>query len=544
MFRWRTLIACVLVVIYLPLAWPLVRLVREPSAWASFADSSRLLALAGNSLALTVGTLLLCVPAGVFLAVLLARTDLPGRRWLGWLLLLTLFIPLPLFTSAWQTILGAEGWWPLPGWSGGSAVVPGQWAPWGQGIGSAVWIHAVAGLPWVVLMVEPGLRWVEREVEESALLEMAPWQVLLRVTLPRAKAAIAMAVLWVAVQTAGEITVTDVMQVRTFAEEIYTQMVLGGTAAEVVTRSLAVAVPGIVLGTGLVLLVVRSWERSLPPAEDVPPPRIYSLGAARWPAALLATVVCVGLLLVPLGGLVWRAGLSGTPARWSAPELIGQVRKTTRAEGRRVEENLVLAVTSGSVAGGLALLLGWVCLEAPRYRVAVFALLALACATPGPVIGLGLKGLIDDLLSWTGSPGLLSRLLWDGPSYLPLFWVHLIRFLPCALALVWPVLRLVPHEWRDLARVDGATPGQELRYLYLPLALPSVGRSALAVAVLALGELSAGKVVSTPQAQGYAELVFAQMHYGITPSLAAQCLLLLGAVLAGGALVAWLRRSG
>jgi iron(III) transport system permease protein len=428
--------------------------------------------------------------------------------------------------------------------------VPGEWAPWGQGIGSAVWIHAVAGLPWVVLMVEPGLSWVEREVEESALLEMSPWRVLATVTLPRARVAIGAAALWVAVQTSGEITVTDVMQFRTFAEEIYTQMILGGTAA--VPRTLAIALPGIVLLTVLVLLAARSWERALPPAEDVPPPRIFTLGAGRWPLAFLIVLVCTGLLVVPLAGLVGRAGLSGSPPAWSAFEVVRQVRLAWRAEGRMLRETLLLALTSGAAAGVLALLVSWVCLEAPqdragqaapgRFRTVIFAVLALACAMPGPVIGLGLKGSIEDLLNVTGSPAPLARLLWYGPSYVPLFWVHLIRFLPCAVALVWPILRLVPVEWRDLARVDGAGPGQELRYLYLPLSLPSVARATVAVAVLALGELSAGKLVSTPQAQGYAELVFAQMHYGITPTLAAQCLILLAAVLTGGAVVAGLAR--
>jgi hypothetical protein len=56
--------------------------------------------------------------------------------------------------------------------------------------------------------------------------------------------------------------------------------------------------------------------------------------------------------------------------------------------------------------------------------------------------------------------------------------------------------------------------------------------------VLALGELSAGKLVSTPDAETYAEGIFVQMHYGVTNDLAARCLWLLAAVAAGGALTA------
>jgi hypothetical protein len=65
----------------------------------------------------------------------------------------------------------------------------------------------------------------------------------------------------------------------------------------------------------------------------------------------------------------------------------------------------------------------------------------------------------------------------------------------------------------------------------------------LAVAVLALGELSAGKLVSTPGAPSFAEAVFAQMHYGVTAGLAAQCLLLLAPVAAGALLLGLARGS-
>jgi ABC-type spermidine/putrescine transport system permease subunit II len=69
------------------------------------------------------------------------------------------------------------------------------------------------------------------------------------------------------------------------------------------------------------------------------------------------------------------------------------------------------------------------------------------------------------------------------------------------------------------------------------------GRSALAVAVLSLGELSAGKMVATPGMPGYATEIFTQMHYGVTNELAARCVMLLIVVTLGGLGVAfWDRR--
>ena len=51
---------------------------------------------------------------------------------------------------------------------------------------------------------------VEPELEEEAALQMAPWRVVWEVTLPRCRASIAAATLFVALQTAGDISVTAV----------------------------------------------------------------------------------------------------------------------------------------------------------------------------------------------------------------------------------------------------------------------------------------------------------------------------------------------
>ena len=81
MTRWRLGIALVLFLVVLwPLSQPLGTLLAEPRAWRAWNEGGRLLALAGNSLLLVAGTLTLCLPLGVVLALLLYRTDLPLRR--------------------------------------------------------------------------------------------------------------------------------------------------------------------------------------------------------------------------------------------------------------------------------------------------------------------------------------------------------------------------------------------------------------------------------------------------------------------------------
>ena len=139
--------------------------------------SDRLHGLLLHSLGLTLGTLAVALPLGVFLAVMLTKTTLPGRRVLGWLLVAWLFVPLFVQAAAWQAAVG-QGGWLLPLARGSSAPLLTGWF-------AAIVVHGTAAIPWVALFVGAALSAIPREAEEDALLDATPGRVLLRVSLPR-----------------------------------------------------------------------------------------------------------------------------------------------------------------------------------------------------------------------------------------------------------------------------------------------------------------------------------------------------------------------
>ncbi|MEX0613842.1 MAG: hypothetical protein WD229_17120, partial [Pirellulales bacterium] len=174
-----------------------------------------------NTAWLAAAACLIALPVGGALAVLVFKTDTPGRSVAGLLLVGMLFVPLYLIAGAWDAGFGLQGWHTL------AAKTASGYEPWLRGWRAAIWVHALAAVPWVVLIVGAGLRAIEAEIEEDATTCATPAQVLLHVSLPRAAAAFFVAGLWVAVVATAEISVTDFFQVRTFAEEVYTQAALG-----------------------------------------------------------------------------------------------------------------------------------------------------------------------------------------------------------------------------------------------------------------------------------------------------------------------------
>jgi iron(III) transport system permease protein len=553
MTAWRLATSALLVaLIGVPLFLPLLELLQEPASWQAWSDTVPALAL--NTLRLVGGTMVLALPAGVLGAILLYRTDLPLRRFWRFLTVLALFVPLPLFASAWQATLGTGGLLPSAAWTTPLLNDPAvkatglAWKPWAYGLGAATWIHAVAALPWVVLLVGHGLRWVEPELEEEALLSASPWRVLTRVTLPRTGAVIAAAALWVALQTVTEITITDMMQVRTFAEEVYFQFVVGDRAA--LARAVAINLPVAVFVAVIVLARARRLQASVPALDHhARPPILLPLGAWRWPALLAVVLAAVVLAGVPLMSLVWKAGAEG--GTFSA-HVAGRnmFNALTGRGGLLVLRSICFAFGAGLATAGLALLACWFTLPSRIGWVALL-LAALVLALPGPILGLGLKSTISLLMDLEDKLGIdgfhpARSLLYLGPSPLPIFWVTMIRFFPFALAVLWPVVRVYPRELRDAAQVDGATPPREFFGIALPILAASVMQACLGVAVLSLGEISAGKLVETPGAQTFAHDLFNQMHYGVQDRLAALCLVLLLAVGSGGAAFAaasaWIAR--
>lgn len=501
------------------------------SALTSF--QGRPLGLAIQTLRVTLAAELLALPAGTILAFLLARTDLAGRRIIIGLLAMSLFVPMPLHATAWLGALGnagrlqALGTRPLLlGWKG------------------AAFVHAMAALPWVILVVGAGFRAVESELEEAAALEMPGARVGLLVTLRRTIGPIAAAALAVAVLTAGDMTVTDLLQVRTYAEEAYIQSQLGGGPA----AALRVAVPPLlVLGTAIVLggRTLRQWEPARV-ATARTRGRTWRLGGWRVPLGVAWGGLFSLLLGTPLYGLLWRAGrvsgraAGGQPPHWSISGLGGSL---ARAWPDIAEPSLIfreplrsplVSSTLWAAAGAsLAVVLGgsmlWKARRSRVWRGVTVAVVAVTLAAPGPIVGLALK-LAFLPIAAIHDTGLIVIL------------AYTVRALPFAVLILGPALLGLAPEHLDAAAVDGYRGVRLIVRVAIPLSRPAIVAAWFGAFVIALGELPTSNLVLPAGATTLTSRVWMLLHTGVESHLAGVGLLLIGlyALMSGAA--AWLLR--
>lgn len=536
---------------FLPTVWILPFSAALLAAGMLAASDPRVAGLWVNTARLAVAATAIATPLGTFLAVAIVKTNLPGRRLAIGLVAAMLFVPLYVQAAAWDAGFGMQGWYTL------AMTPPLASQPLLAGWRAAVWVHTMAAVPWVVLIVGAGLRAVEPELEEDAALDASAGRVLWRVSLCRSAGAVCVAAIWVAIVCVAEITITDVFQVRTFAEEIYTQTALGafdpfsagaGTAA---LEPIRVTASGLWLGLVFSLLLAvaamvaaRSvWSHVIDPAARRP--WIARFRRGRLPIAV-ATWLCLTVLAgVPLVNLVQKAGVlvtvtdAGRVRSWSAFKAAHLVATAPADHRREMWQTTVIGTAAATAAVVLGTCLAWSLRGTRRTPWLRLIALGLCLTVPGPLLGIGLIRVLNQ------SPE--SPLAFIAPLYDSRFapWlVQTLRAIPIATLVLWPAVVSVPQATLDSAASEGAGRWRRLLLVALPQRPGALAAAWLLALAVAVSELAATILVCPPGIETISVKILRMLHYGADDRLASICLVLIGAV-AGLTLIAavLLRRS-
>jgi iron(III) transport system permease protein len=499
-----------------------------------------------NTLQLASAATAIALPLGVLVALLLVKTTLPGRGGMLALWRAMIFVPLFVHVAGWQAGFGVDGWFrwsSTPGYS--NPLIDGWWG--------AIWIHAMAAVPWVVCIVAAGLGSTPSSPEEAASLVVPPGRVLWLVTLPAAAPSVAIAAAWVFTLTASEMTVTDFFQIRTFAEEIYTQESMGGApidnpGAEVAPwpwwpKSIGVVAGTLVLAamaTGVLASLYR-WLRHAGRVVDYRQWQAPLRGSMAWLASLAAGLALVLTAGLPLAGLVYKAGLgsrltpSGYVREWSTQKLGTELAGAIPHYHRELGQSLGVGVAVASVCVLVAVAIGWHLRHARRLPLGWLTLFALILAVPGPLLGL----LVIRLMNQPADSWLAGLTVLYDDTLTPWIVVQSIRYFGIASLIVFAGMSRVPQPLLDAAKVDGVGAVGRLFRVALPLAWPAVGAAWFVTFALSIAELSASVVVAPPMAPTLSIQIFQHLHQGAEARVAAICLVLLAMVAVAATLGMW-----
>lgn len=452
------------------------------------------------------------MPLGTLAALALSRTNLRYRRWTSGLLGLLLLMPAYLQISGWDAAMGLQGWmsqwWPhratglLNGWTG------------------AVFIQTVVNLPWVVVLVSGSLAGLSPELEELASLGRSNPEVLWHVTLPQLAPSLRAIGLFIWIATSCEITVTDVFQIRTFAEEVYTGFALGQSVSEVVQRT---------FGGWLMHLILAFWMWP-PRAEarvDFPTPsqRTWRADVGRWRGhlGLFMAVTSSALLVIPLMSLLYQAGLQvvmqeGIPQReWSVVKALQFAVVSPWQFREEFAWSMLLGQASALTAIALAFFIAWRAQRCMGFRIAGWLAAVAAISTPGPVIAL----VLSDWVNQPESDWLFY--LYDRTIFVA--WLSLtIRLFPYAYLLLEVRLRRLNRSLFEITSTLATGPWNAWWHGTIMPLRDFLLALWLVVFALALGDLAATVLATPPGVTTVAIRIFNLVHYGVADQLAGLCL--------------------
>lgn len=466
---------------------------------------------ARNTLLLGMAVCAIALPMGTLLALLIVRTDTPGRGLAALLLGAMLVVPLYLQMTGWEAMVGKLGWQ--------TSLFGSAGQPWLSGWRAAIWLHALAATAWTALIVGLGLRLVDPQLEEEALLDASSSQVFLRVTLPRALASLGVAALWILMITAGEMTVTNVYQVRNFAEALHTSMAWGDDQGQTWLQAFpSLLLTIVLLGFGLILAT------KLAPSGEISAlrkSRVYRLGIWRWVAmgVLLASVLII--VAVPVVGLCYQSGketeiIAGqTHRHWSAGKFFEMTISNPWQSFRDdIRWTLVMGAVTATSTIVLAAPLAWWARCGGRRALPALLTSAVFLAVPGPLLSLGLIWLMSStnlsLLSW----------LYNRTIFTPVV-LMTARAMPLAILICWYALRTVGRDTLDSAATEGAGSATRFWRIGAVAHWPAFTAAWVTAWAVSMGDVTATAniLVLPPGIDTVAQRIFQMAHFGATDQL-------------------------
>src|SRR5438309_5209986 len=436
--------------------------------WRAAFDEPGLRAALLNTLKVTFVRQLLSLPLAVLIAWLLARTDLPGRRWLEFAFWAAFFLPSFTVTLSWILLLDPE--YGLINTSLARLVGTAPfniYSFWG-----IVWVHVLTGsLTVKVILLTPAFRHMNASFEEASRVAGASTlRTALRITVPVMAPVILSVLLLGTMVSLQTFEVEQVLGLH-FRFFVFSTMIYDLLVTRVPRYDAATALAVVILAAMLPLVFAQQWltrGRRYATVTGQFQRRVHALG--RWRAP--ATGLVMALVVVVLGAPVAFA-LLGTFMKLfgffhiSDPWTLGNWTTVLGDEQflRSLHNTLVLAVSTAVVTIVVHSLIAYIIVRT-RYvgRRLLDFVSWLPFTVPGIILGLALLWLFLGV-------GIL-RPLYGTTAVLVIAGV--IAGMPLGVQIIKSGLMQLGGELEEASRIAGASWWATYRRIVLRLIAPTL----------------------------------------------------------------------
>ncbi len=481
--------------------------------FSNLLSSSQTRHLLITSLSLAGLVTFLSATIGLPLAILLGKSDMPGRSWLITIFALPLLIPPYVQAVAWFHLLGRQGW-------AARLVAGGEWKAGSDflfSVGGCGWVLFTCYMPILMLLTIAFIRSVNPRLEEAALLAATWPRILGRITLPLILPGIILGALLIFLLGLGEFGVPLFLRVNVFPVETFTQFsaYYDFGAAAAAAAPLAVIALVAMLTEGLFLekktVHVRIGQ------EGGSGIRMELRKWRKWISALVWIFATVTVIL-PLFALLRE---SAAIHAW----------QTAIAQGwDSIGRSLIFGAIGASLLTVLGFLTGYLIhVQGLRNWRFLDTLTILLFALPSTVIGVGL------IAVWNRP---ITNFVYASPIILILGYVIQYWVLPSRITLA--ALSRIPSSMEEAAQVMGVSWIRRVAGIVVPLVRRDIIVAWLVSYIFCLRDTGISMLVYPPGTDPLTVRIFTLMANGEPAMIAALCVLLIVLSLIPLGIIQWI----
>jgi iron(III) transport system permease protein len=483
-----------------------------------------------------LGATVLALGLGGSLAWLVVRTDMPGRRWFAWALVIPYMMPSWTFALAWITIFKNRTIAGQAGFLESLGFAPPDWLAYG-----AIPIIITLGLhyfPFAFLLFGNALRRLDAQLEESArVLGASSRQTLLRIVLPLMLPAVLSSVLLIFSRVLGTFGTPYILGLPVRYSLLSTSLYQNFRAGSIGVMAVIAAV---ILLIGVIVIAADAWmlreqRRFVTIGARTALERPSRLRGLRPVAFSLAALAFAVTVVVPLGALALSTFMkipgvldpsNFTTDFWvgNIPAFVGfNVGILRNPATYAALWNSIWIVGAAAIACGvLGLLIGYVVVRGQGSKISLF--LRQVSFLPYLVPGIAFAAAYLSLFAVRRGPiPALYGTMWV------LLLVLVVAYLPYASRSGIAAMMQLGREPEEAAQISGARWWRRIGRIVIPIQRAALTTGIILPFISGLKELSLVVMLATPGTDVLSTLSVRLVDYGYQ-QLANAAVLIIAAV--------------
>ncbi|MCQ9616047.1 iron ABC transporter permease [Paenalcaligenes niemegkensis] len=408
---------------------------------------------------------------GAMLAIIIGRTNLPGRKWMAELIIWPLFVSNLVIAFGWFTMYGPSGYITLAlrSWTG--LELWNLYTLTGMGL--------VAGLsqaPLTYLMCIGAVTKADAQLEAAARsVGASPMRALWSVTVPMMRPALIYSAVLNFVIGVEMLAIPLVFGGPVGLDTITTFLYDQGINAAVESDY------GIVGAAALVLLLMvgflvwlqgrlmRNTDRFVTVRGKATRPSIVALGSWRWPLFLVVFAYVFFTIITVFSGILMRASVTFLTPLVPFWELLTldnfKLIFSQASYVRSIWNSVVISLLGGIIGTIVVVLIAFVARRSAfRFRRTLEYVALLPRSLPGIIAGLGFFYAVV----WVPGLDIIRGTIWV------LIAAFVIRYIPIGFGAIAPALAQIGEELDRAARISGAGWWTTMQRIVLPLLKPAL----------------------------------------------------------------------